>query len=139
MIESHGDYREETFLEEFIGGPLYAGQRDMPRLPVPSVNDTIGRFLPTASPLARTVEEKMALKEACQKFPEEAKVLQERLLARRDEFKGSSWLQLWWNQVRITWCHTTDVTGRFSFLLEFFVLVNDIRSSDTCRLGTRSS
>jgi hypothetical protein len=37
--------------------------------------------------------------EACQAFPEQAKELQQRLLARQGEFKDSSWLQLWWNQV----------------------------------------
>jgi hypothetical protein len=42
----------------------------------------------------------MALMDACKAFPEQAKVLQERLVARRNgEMKDSSWLQLWWNQV----------------------------------------
>mmetsp|Transcript_27597 Transcript_27597/g.45643 ORF Transcript_27597/g.45643 Transcript_27597/m.45643 type:complete len:671 (+) Transcript_27597:117-2129(+) len=99
MIESRGDYREETFLEEYIGGPLYAIQPQMPRLPVPSIQDTLDRFLPTALPLARTTQEAENLKEACLKFPEQAQALQERLVARRNEFKDSSWLQLWWNQM----------------------------------------
>ena len=101
VVESHGDYRAESFLEAHIGGQLYENQRELPRLPIPSVEDTIGRFLPSALPLAKTEEEKVALQEACEVFPEQAKVLQERLMARRDgEMKDSSWLQLWWNQVR---------------------------------------
>jgi Choline/Carnitine o-acyltransferase len=101
MVESNGDYREEAFLEQLIGGPLYSNQAQMPRLPIPSLADTMQRFLPTALPLARTKEEEAKLKEACQKFPEQAQALQKRLMGRRDgEFRNSSWLQLWWNQVR---------------------------------------
>jgi carnitine O-acetyltransferase len=100
MIESRGDYREETYLEQYIGGPLYSNQSKMPKLPVPSIEDTLERFLPTALPLARTAEEKAKLKEACLKFPEQAMQLHNRLLARRNgDFKDSSWLQLWWNQL----------------------------------------
>ena len=102
MIESRGDYREEMFLEDYIGGPLYENQKNMPRLPVPPIEDTIERFLPTALPLAKTEGEKVALKEACKAFKGEAQALQERLLARRNiEMADSSWLQKWWNQVRV--------------------------------------
>ena len=101
MVESNGDYRNESFLEDYIGGPLYENQPTLPRLPVPSIQDTIARFLPTALPLAKSKEEEMNLKKACLEFPEQAKVLQERLIARKDgEMKDSSWLQMWWNQVR---------------------------------------
>ncbi|KAG7346652.1 choline/carnitine o-acyltransferase [Nitzschia inconspicua] len=99
MVESNGDYREEAFLEQVVGGPLYSNQSSMPRLPVPSIADTLKRFLPTALPLARTKEEEAKLKEACQNFPDQAQELQQRLVERRDgEFRDSSWLQLWWNQ-----------------------------------------
>ena len=101
MIESRGDYREEAFLEQQIGGPLYSNQKHMPRLPVPSVEQTMERFLPTALPLARTKEEAANLEEACRKFPEQAQELQKRLVQRRNEFSDSSWLQLWWNQVSL--------------------------------------
>jgi hypothetical protein len=100
MVESHGDYRAETYLEKHIGGPLYENQNKLPKLPIPDIQDTLERFLSTATPLAKTKEEASALKDAVTKFPEQAKILQERLHARRDgEMKDSSWLQLWWNQV----------------------------------------
>lgn len=103
MVESHGDYRDEAFLEEHIGGPLYEHQKDLPRLPIPTIEETMKRFLPTALPLVKSDEEKKALLAACDAFPEQAKVLQERLIHRRDhEMKDSSWLQLWWNQVSTT-------------------------------------
>jgi hypothetical protein len=100
MVEAHGDYRAETYLEEHIGGPLYENQKNLPKLPIPSIQDTMERFLPTALPLVKTKEEASALKDAVKEFPEQAKLLQERLHARRDgEMKDSNWLQLWWNQV----------------------------------------
>lgn len=100
MVESRGDYREEAFLEAKIGGPLYEYQPEMPLLPIPSLQATLERLIPTVLPLARTVEEEANFSEACRKFPEQAQVLHERLIARRNgEFKHSSWLQLWWNQV----------------------------------------
>jgi len=100
-VESHGDYREEAWLEDHIGGPLYAHQATLPRLPVPPIDQTMERFLPTALPLARTPEEATALQQAVQKFPTQAAPLQERLLERaRDPTNAnSSWLQLWWNQL----------------------------------------
>lgn len=100
MIESNGDYRAEAHLETLIGGPLYANQTALPRLPIPNVEDTITKFLPTALPLAESEEEKQSLLHACASFPSEAIELQRRLQERRDgEMKDSSWLQLWWNQL----------------------------------------
>jgi len=100
VVESNGDYRKETFLEEYIGGPLYENQKTLPRLPIPSIEDTLKRFLPTALPLVRTEQERTALLAACEAFPEQAKVLQERLIDRREnDMKDSSWLQVWWNQL----------------------------------------
>jgi carnitine O-acetyltransferase len=99
MIESNGDYRDEMFLEEYIGGPLYENQKRMRRLPIPSIHETLERLLPTALPLAKTSEDKISLQEACQIFPEQAELLQERLMARqKGEMADSSWLQVWWNQ-----------------------------------------
>jgi carnitine O-acetyltransferase len=100
VYKCDGDYRKEEFLEEHIGGPLYENQKQLPRLPIPSIKETIERFLPTALPLAKTKTEEMALKAACETFPEEAKMLQQRLIDRREkEMKDSSWLQMWWNQL----------------------------------------
>lgn len=100
MVESNGDYRDEAFLENHIGGPLYEGQMDLPRLPIPSIQDTLERFLPTALPLAKTPEEVKALKAAVEAFPDQAKVLNDRLIERSTkEMSDSSWLQRWWNQL----------------------------------------
>ena len=99
-IESQGDYRAEAFLEQHIGGPLYAHQATLPHLPIPNVEDTITKFLSTALPLAESDEEKQSLLNASASFPADAAKLHQRLQARRDvDMKDSSWLQLWWNQM----------------------------------------
>ena len=108
VVESHGDYRQEAWLEDFIGGggggkpgnsPLYQHQKEIPKLPVPDVSATLERFLPTALPFAKNSVEATALMSAVHKFAAQAGVLQERLLARASshEWKESSWLQHWWN------------------------------------------
>jgi len=98
-VEVHGDYRDEEWLEETVGGPLYQHQKSLPRLPIPTIKDTLARFLPTALPLAKTKEEEQALKSAVEAFPSQAEVLQERLLQRQSEYSNSSWLQEWWNKL----------------------------------------
>ena len=98
MIESKGDYREEAFLEDIIGGQLYEHQKSLPRLPIPSISETIETLLPTALPLALYENEKTTFLDACKAFPAQASILHDRLHERRDgEMKDSSWLQLWWN------------------------------------------
>eukprot|EP00547_Thalassionema_nitzschioides_P001493 CAMPEP_0194206622 /NCGR_PEP_ID=MMETSP0156-20130528/5591_1 /TAXON_ID=33649 /ORGANISM="Thalassionema nitzschioides, Strain L26-B" /LENGTH=652 /DNA_ID=CAMNT_0038933183 /DNA_START=106 /DNA_END=2064 /DNA_ORIENTATION=+ len=100
VIECNGDYRRETYLEKHIGGPLYKHQSSLPRLPIPSLEETMQRFLPTALPLTKSDEERQSLEKACSQFPSEAALLQQRLHQRRDvDMQDSSWLQLWWNQM----------------------------------------
>lgn len=101
MVESHGDYRAEAYLEDHIGGKLYSQQHSLPKLPIPTISDTISKFLPTALPLAKSDEEKETLMKACEEFKQEGYLtseLQRRLVERREgEMKDSSWLQFWWN------------------------------------------
>lgn len=130
VIESKGDYRDEAFLEEYIGGSLYENQSSLPRLPIPTVAETMTKLLPTALPLAKTPAEAAALKSACEAFPKEAEKLQERLIERRDkEMKDSSWLQPWWNQLGYLQVRDS-VVGNVSY---WFAFVDDetIRSSSS--------
>lgn len=98
MVESNGDYRAESYLEEHIGGKLYSQQHLLPKLPVPKVKDTLDRFLPTAVPLAKSDEEEATLTKAVQDFEGQSVELQKRLIERKEvDMKDSSWLQYWWN------------------------------------------
>ncbi len=53
MIESRGDYREDDFVEDIVGGPLYEAQHTLPKLPIPEIKDTIKNLLPTVLPPSR--------------------------------------------------------------------------------------
>jgi len=102
VIESYGDYRQEKELERTTFGgkdsPLYEHQDSLPRLPVPTVEETLKRFLPTALPLAESKTEQDELLDALDKFPQQSQQLQERLLHRAtNEMADSSYLSLWWN------------------------------------------
>ena len=77
--------------------PLYKHQHSLPRLPVPTIQETLQRFVPTALPLARSSQETTNLLKAVQDFPHQAQKLQQRLLERSQEYHDSSWLQHWWN------------------------------------------
>lgn len=101
MVESHGDYRDEEWLEELDHNKntVYQNQSALPNLPVATIEETLKRFLPTALPLAESKAEKAALEDAVAKFPAQAQHLQERLLQRASDPSNqkSSWLQHWWN------------------------------------------
>jgi len=113
MMESNGDYTiESRALEPLFNDDnnglsskkkklLYQKQDALPQLPVPSLRHTLDRFLNTALPLAESKEEVEQLRKAVDVFPQEAEVLQERLLQRKKvmEELGTSWLSIWWNQV----------------------------------------
>eukprot|EP00536_Pseudo-nitzschia_multiseries_P012489 jgi/Psemu1/244595/estExt_Genewise1.C_4790034 len=121
MVECHGDYRDEVWLEELPCNKdtTYKNQTSLPNLPVPTVEETLERFLPTALPLAESEEEAKALQTAVEKFPAQAQKLQERLRERADSVRNqSSWLQHWWNtlgylQVRDSVC--INVSYYFQF------------------------
>ena len=99
FLESHGDYRTDALHLEDTSRPLYSHQQDLPRLPVPSLEETVETFLPTALPLCKTSEERDALVQAAKRFPQQAAHLQQRLLQRQADKDDSSWLQEWWNQL----------------------------------------
>ncbi len=102
VIESKGDYNQESFLEQnIIGGPLYETQSTLPHLPIPTIQETISLFLKSALPLVENEQEKITLMKDCDSFPDDVSELQKRLLERKDECDklNTSWLQLWWNQL----------------------------------------
>ena len=103
MIESRGDYRDEMWLEEYIGGPLYQYQKSLPTLPVISnVETTLQRLVPTILPLAKNDIEVSHVQSCVSKFPKQANHLQERLQQHAKTIgTSSSWLQQWWN----TYCY----------------------------------
>ena len=110
-VESQGDYGSDASAFDrllFNGNDPSSATIDedghqfsLPPLPVPTLEETMQTFLPTALPFATCPQQVQDLQEACKRFPAQAAVLQERLLQRqRDTFANSSWLQQWWNQLQ---------------------------------------
>jgi Choline/Carnitine o-acyltransferase len=135
-VTCQGDYRQEAWLETHIGGPLYAHQTKLPRLPVPDVADTLQLLIPTALPLAETQEEAQNFQKAVEAFPSQSEHLQPRLKERAHEYHDSSWLQHWWN----TWGYLDvrdPVTVNVSY---FFHFADDsCLPSSSPRAGTAAS
>ena len=124
VVESHGDYRADALLlERHIGGPLYEHQSNLPSLPVPTIEETLNRFLPSALPLAESDAERERLLEACKAFPGQAAKLQRRLQSRYEESQSqsTSWLQLWWN----TWGYLQVREPVVPHVSYFFQLADD--------------
>jgi carnitine O-acetyltransferase len=117
-VSCRGDYREEAWLEAHVGGPLYERQNQLPRLPVPAVPDTLRLLVPTALPLARSEQEAENFEDCVEKFEDQARRLQQRLLDRARDYRDSSWLQHWWN----TWGYLDvrdPVTVNVSYFFHF--------------------
>ncbi|KAF5377779.1 hypothetical protein D9757_008057 [Collybiopsis confluens] len=78
------------------GSETFAAQSSLPKLPVPTLEDTLARLKETLKPIAWTEEEYSAAEAKIDKFgsglgPE----LQNRLLKRRSE--TDHWLERWWD------------------------------------------
>ena len=109
FLDSHGDYRSDALQLEDPSQKLYANQKDLPRLPVPSLEETMETFLTTALPFCKSEDERDALIQAASRFPRQAAHLQERLLQRQQADNDSSWLQKWWNQLGYLQVRTSNV------------------------------
>ena len=116
MIKSDGNYLGESFLEV---GPLYANQDKLKCLPIPSLQDTVKRFLPTALPLVESEEEAKSLQRAADAFQSQAQVLQDRLEDRKQKReKRTSWLQEYWqSEIYLKWRAPLNFYSSYYFLL----------------------
>lgn len=74
-------------------------QESLPRLPVPTLDETAARYLKTLSPLLSPAELEQS-KKAVIDFIKPGGIgakLQERLVARREDPKHKNWIYEWWN------------------------------------------
>ena len=98
-VTAHGDYGTELYLEDLIGGPLYALQKtELPHLPLCDILETLERLKPTVLPLAKNEQERQDFLQAVERFAQQAKPLQELLQERQQQATEShtSWLQSLW-------------------------------------------
>jgi carnitine O-acetyltransferase len=94
-----GDYRVMAPLQDPKSN-LFRGQDSLPALPVPELSASLSAYLEavaansTAEQLEKARTDAYAFLAPTGLGP----ALQERLIARRDEYSTSSWLQNWWNR-----------------------------------------
>lgn len=76
--------------------PMFKYQKDLPMLPVPSLEETCARYYQSVIPLLKTDQDKQRTKTAIETFLKspQSKTLQDRLLKRREDMAklGKSWL-----------------------------------------------
>lgn len=87
------------YAEDKSKGPMLRFQDSLPKLPVPTLEETAARYLKTLHPLLTPAELEHSRK-AVDEFLAPGSVgrkLQERLLARRADPKHRNWLYEWWN------------------------------------------
>ncbi|CAB9498811.1 Carnitine O-palmitoyltransferase 1, muscle isoform [Seminavis robusta] len=97
---ANGDYAQDLYLEQHIGGTLYSRQTELPNLPIPSLQDTLQRLIPTVLPLAQDETETQEFLQACQDFTHQAAHLQQRLQDHNAaaNTRATNWVQGWWQK-----------------------------------------
>ncbi|KAH9438983.1 hypothetical protein MCOR02_002566 [Pyricularia oryzae] len=88
------------YVEDKSKGPMLRFQESLPRLPVPTLEETAARYLRTLKPLL-SKEELANSTKAVQEFVKPGGVgakLQEKLIARREDPKHKNWIYEWWNE-----------------------------------------
>ncbi|KAH7375746.1 carnitine O-acetyltransferase [Plectosphaerella cucumerina] len=87
------------YAEDPAKGPMLRFQESLPKLPVPSLEETAARYVKTLRPLLSDTEFS-ASRAAVDDFIKPDGIgakLQERLIARRNDPKHKNWLSEWWN------------------------------------------
>ncbi|CAG8951434.1 hypothetical protein HYFRA_00007350 [Hymenoscyphus fraxineus] len=88
-----------AYKEDLSKGPMLRFEDSLPKLPVPTLEETAARYLKSVHPLLSPKELESTTK-AVQDFVKPGGVgskLQEKLLARREDPKHKNWLYEWWN------------------------------------------
>ena len=87
------------YAEDKSKGPMLRFQESLPKLPVPSLEETAKRYLKTLRPLLSPAEFD-ASKKAVEEFIKPGGAgpkLQEKLIARRENPDTKNWIYEWWN------------------------------------------
>ncbi|PTD12093.1 Carnitine O-acetyltransferase, mitochondrial [Fusarium culmorum] len=88
-----------SYVENHSKGPMLRWQDSLPRLPVPTLEETASRYLKTLHPLL-SASEYEASKKAVDEFVRPGGVgskLQEKLVAKREDPNTKNWIYEWWN------------------------------------------
>lgn len=88
------------YKEDASKGKMLRFEDSLPRLPVPTLEETAKRYLKSVHPLL-SQQEYQATEKAVQEFVKPGgpgEKLQERLVARREDPKHRNWIYEWWNE-----------------------------------------
>ncbi|KAI1298914.1 acyltransferase ChoActase/COT/CPT [Xylaria venustula] len=89
----------QGYVEDKSRGPMLRFQDSLPRLPVPTLEETAARYVKSIHPLLSPVEF-AASKKAVDEFIKPGGVgekLQGKLVAKREDPKTKNWIYEWWN------------------------------------------
>lgn len=89
----------QGYVEDKSKGPMLRFQDSLPRLPVPTLEETAARYVKSIHPLL-SPDEFAASKKAVEQFIKPGGVgekLQKKLIARREDPKIKNWMYEWWN------------------------------------------
>ncbi|KAI1203961.1 acyltransferase ChoActase/COT/CPT [Nemania serpens] len=89
----------QGYVEDKSKGPMLRFQESLPRLPVPTLEETAARYVKSLHPLL-SPDEFAASKKAVGQFIRPGGVgekLQKKLIARREDPKVKNWMYEWWN------------------------------------------
>lgn len=87
------------YKEDISKGRMLRFEDSLPRLPVPTLEETAKRYLKSVHPLLNTTEYE-STKKAVEEFVQPGGVgetLQKRLVARREDESVKNWIYEWWN------------------------------------------
>lgn len=87
------------YKEDISKGRMLRFEESLPRLPVPTLEETAKRYLKSVHPLLNTTEYE-STKKAVEEFVQPGGVgetLQKRLVARREDESVKNWIYEWWN------------------------------------------
>ncbi|EWZ46867.1 carnitine O-acetyltransferase [Fusarium oxysporum f. sp. radicis-lycopersici 26381] len=87
------------YVENHSKGPMLRWQDSLPKLPVPTLEETAKRYLKSLHPLL-SASEYEASKKAVEEFVRPGGVgskLQEKLVAKREDPNTKNWIYEWWN------------------------------------------
>ncbi|KAI9746238.1 MAG: Carnitine O-acetyltransferase mitochondrial [Claussenomyces sp. TS43310] len=87
------------YKEDSSKGPMLRYEDSLPRLPVPTLEETAARYIKSLHPLLSTSEFETS-KKAVEEFIKPGGIgrkLQDKLIARREDPKHKNWIYEWWN------------------------------------------
>ncbi|KAK7927718.1 carnitine O-acetyltransferase [Apiospora marii] len=88
------------YAEDKSKGPMLRFQDSLPRLPVPTLEETSARYIKSLHPLL-SADELASSKKAVEEFVKPGGVgrkLQEKLVAKREDPNVRNWIYEWWNE-----------------------------------------